>query len=229
MTRTQPRSPRRPRWQPQPPRGLRPRLTHEQLLDLGLAHVVNLDAIARGEADESMLWQWAGGVLTWSRVAIMLDRGAAEMVEQVSLAARLVERYGRTGRVLFTGTDYQVAKDGVALMDELARHVDRPTAIAAANWSERKVAEMVAECGRGAAANEGTTRELSVRGGHSARQQPGPADVTAGPKAARDVHRASSLSDRGNPRSERSAVAAVDAANGADGGSLSAHHLTPNV
>lgn len=140
-------SPRRPRWPAQPPRGLRPRLAPEQLLDLGLAHVVNLDAIARGEADESLLWQWVGGVLTWSRVAIMLDRGAPEMLEQVRLATRLVQRYGRTGRVLFTGTDYQIAKDGVALMDELARLVDRPTAIAAADWSERKVAQMAAECG----------------------------------------------------------------------------------
>lgn len=140
-------SPRRPRWQPMPPRGLRPRLTPDQLLDLGLAHVVNLDAIARGEADESLLWQWVGGVLTWSRVAVLLDRGAPEMLEQVRLAARLVQRYGRTGRVLFTGTDYQLAKAGIEVMDELARHVDRPTAIAAANWSEAKVAQMAAECG----------------------------------------------------------------------------------
>lgn len=143
---THKQAPRRPRWQPQPPRGLRPRLTPDQLLDLGLAHVVNLDAIAHGEADESLLWQWVGGVLTWSRVAILLDRGAPEMLEQVQLATRLVQRYGRTGRVLVTGTDYQVAKAGVALMDALARLVDRPTAIAAANWSEHKVAQMAAEC-----------------------------------------------------------------------------------
>lgn len=141
------RPPRRPRYIAQPPRGLRPRLTREQLLDLGLAHAINLDAIARGEADEPMLWDWAGAVLTWSRVAVMLDRGVPEMTEQLHLAARLVERYGRTGRVIFSGPDYQTAKTGLQVMDELARHVDRPTAIAAANWSERKVAEMAAACG----------------------------------------------------------------------------------
>lgn len=131
---------------PQPPRGLRPRLTRAQLLDLGIAHVSNLDVIARGEAGEPMLWDYAGAVLTWSRVAIMLDRGVTEMAEQCGLAARLIQRYGRTGRVLFTGTDYQIAKAGLDVMDQLAELVDRPTAIAAANWSERKVEQMVAEC-----------------------------------------------------------------------------------
>ena len=139
-------TPRRPRWHPQPPRGLRPRLTREQLLDLGLAHVVNLDLIARGEAGEPMLWDYAGAVLTWSRVAVLLDRGVPEMTEQLGLAKRLVERYGRTGRVLFDGADYQLAKAGLDVMDQLAARVDRPTAIAAANWSEGKVARMAAEC-----------------------------------------------------------------------------------
>ena len=142
---TRKHTPRR-RITPLPPRGLRPRLTRDQLLDLGLAHVVNLDLIARGEAGEPMLWDYAGAVLTWSRVAILLDRGVPEMAAQLGLAARLVERYGRSGRVLFTGTDYQLAKAGVEIMDELAALVDRPTAIAAANWSERKVEQMAAEC-----------------------------------------------------------------------------------
>lgn len=142
---TRKHTPRR-RITPLPPRGLRPRLTREQLLDLGLVHLENLDAIARGEAGEPMLWHYAGAVFTWSRVAILLDRGAAEMVAQLGLAARLVERYGRTGRVLFTGGDYQLAKDGVDIMDQLAAIVDRPTAVAAANWSEYKLAKLRADC-----------------------------------------------------------------------------------
>lgn len=146
----------RRRVTPLPPRGLRPRLTRDQLLDLGLAHVVNLDVIARGEAGEPLLWDYAGAVLTWSRVAILLDRGVPEMTEQLRLSARLIERYGRTGRVLFDGTDYQLAKDGIDVMDQLAAIVDRPTAIAAANWSEGKVAQMAADC-RGRQVNEGAT------------------------------------------------------------------------
>lgn len=129
-------------------RGLRPKLTRDQRLDLGLCHVANLDVIARGEAQESMLWDWVGSVLTWSKVAEMLDLGVDEMVQQLALAERLVSRYGRTGRVAFDGPDYQLAKIGLEVMDQLAHQVDRPTAIAAADWSERRVNEMAAECAR---------------------------------------------------------------------------------
>lgn len=127
---------------PKPPRGLRPRLAPDQVRDLGLAHVVNLDAIARGEANEALLWQWVGGVLTWSRVAELLQAGVPEMQAQLELAHRVIERYGRTGRVGFSGPDYQAARAGVQVMDLLAELVDKPTAIAAAEWSERRVNEL---------------------------------------------------------------------------------------
>jgi hypothetical protein len=135
---------------PVPP-WLRPKLTADQRQDLGLAHWANLDALARGAGDEALLWQVVGGVFTWSRVADLLARGNAdyapavdEMRAQLELATRLVERYGATGRVLFTGTDYQLAKRGAEVMDELATVVDRPTAVAAAEWSETKINELAA-------------------------------------------------------------------------------------
>jgi hypothetical protein len=131
---------------PLPPRGLRPRLAPDQLRDLGLAHVANLDAVASGQADEATLWQIVGGCLTWSRAAELIGAGVDEMREQLDLATRLVERYGRSGRVLFTGTEYQLAKRGVLVMDLLAEQVDRPTAIAAAEWSEQRVGAMEAAC-----------------------------------------------------------------------------------
>lgn len=127
---------------PLPPRGLRPRLTRDQQLDLGLVHNLNLAAIADGTADETLLWHYVGGVLTWSKVADLLQVGCSEMAEQVRVATRLVERYGRTGRVLFDGPDLERARDGVAIMDQLAEIVDRPTAVAAAEWSERTVQAM---------------------------------------------------------------------------------------
>jgi len=129
-------------------RGLRPKLSRDQLLDLGLCHAFNLDAIARGEAKESMLWDWTGSVFTWSKVAELLQIGVQEMCEQLELAERLVMRYGRTGRVAFDGPDYQLAKVGLEVMDQLAQLVDRPTAVVAADWSEIKINEMAAECAR---------------------------------------------------------------------------------
>lgn len=126
------------------PRAFRPKLPSDQVRDLGLAHIVNLDAIATGQAGETILWQCVGGTLTWSRVAELLGKGEAEMAEQMSLLVRLVERFQRTGRVAFDGPEYQLAKDGVQVMDLLAAIVDRPTAVAAADWGENRMNEMAA-------------------------------------------------------------------------------------
>lgn len=65
--------------------------------------------------------------------------GEAEMTAQLELALSLIERYRRTGRVAFSGPEYQRAKAGVAIMDELAEIVDHPRAVIAAEWSERRL------------------------------------------------------------------------------------------
>lgn len=144
---------------PQPPPGLRPKLDAGQLVDLGLVHYQNVDAIAKGEGCESLLWQVVESVLTWSRAADLqaarlpdYQPAVAEMRAQLDLATRLVERYGATGRVLFSGPDYQLAQRGIEVMDQLAQAVTRADAIAAADWSERQVQRMVAQCARRQAA-----------------------------------------------------------------------------
>lgn len=149
------RKPRRRPITPQPPPGLRPKLDAGQLVDLGLVHFQNVDAIAKGEGTESLLWQVVESVLTWSRAADLLaarrpdyQPAVDEMRAQLELVTRLVERYGATGRVLFTGIDYQAARRGVEVMDALALAVTRADAIAAADWSEREVARMVKRCAR---------------------------------------------------------------------------------
>lgn len=124
---------------PQPPRGLRAKLDAGQVRTLSLFHVVNLDAIARGDADDSILWDMARAVLTWHRAAELCGRGEPEMREQLHLVERLIQRYSRTGRVAFDGPDYQLAKAGLEVMDQLAREVDRQDAIAATEWAEREV------------------------------------------------------------------------------------------
>jgi hypothetical protein len=127
------------------PRGLRPRLKADQLCDLALCHVVNLDAIASGSAEPSILWDMVGATLTWFHVASLLDLGIDEMTLQLEVSTRLVERFGRTGLVRWSGTDYQLAKRGLIVMDELARVVDRHTAIVAAEWSETEVNRIAAD------------------------------------------------------------------------------------
>jgi hypothetical protein len=129
---------------PMPPRGLRPKLKDDQVRDLALAHLANLDSIARGQADVDVLWQWAGGVYTWYRVAQLLGEGEPEMMLQLELSTRVLERRLARGRVIFTGPEYQLAKEGVDVMDALASQVDRATAIAAAEWSEARLSELAA-------------------------------------------------------------------------------------
>lgn len=124
---------------PMLPRGFRPRLDSHQLRDLSLAHHTNLDAIATGDVNEVTLWHAVEAVLTWSRAATLLHRHETAMAQQLSLITNLVTRYGRTGRIVFTGPEYQLAKLGVQVMDELAAIVDLPTAIAATQWSRDRI------------------------------------------------------------------------------------------
>lgn len=121
-----------------------PKLSALQVRDLGLAHIVNLDAISRGEADATILWQWAGGVLTWWRVAVLTERALADMQAQIDLVDSVVARFKRTGKVGFSGGEYQQAKHGVDVMDALASFIDRPTAERAADWAEAQLNTMVA-------------------------------------------------------------------------------------
>ena len=128
-----------------PPPGLRPKLRRDQLRDLALCHLETLDSIARGDATSATLWDFAGAALTWSKAAELMRVGEPEMTAQLELALSLIERYRRTGRVLFTGREYQAAKAGVAVMDQLAEIVDHPRAVIAAEWSERRLQAIEAQ------------------------------------------------------------------------------------
>ena len=122
-----------------PPPGLRPKLRRDQLRDLALCHLEALDSIARGDATSATLWDFAGAALTWSKAAELMGLGEAEMTAQLELTLSLIVRYKRTGRVAFSGPEYQRAKAGVAVMDQLAEIVDHPRAVIAAEWSERRL------------------------------------------------------------------------------------------
>lgn len=141
---TRKRTPRRPR-PALPPPGMRPRLSPEQVRDLGMAHWVNLDAIAAGTADVDTLWQWVGGALTWARVAQLLQHpeALAAMEAQLQACHAVIERWRRTGRVGFSGPDYTAAREACAWMDALAETIDRPRAIAAAEWSEHTLQRVI--------------------------------------------------------------------------------------
>lgn len=118
------------------PKWLQPKLDDDQVSMLGHAHIQNLETISKGQADSDTLWQWVGGTLTWWRVAVLINAGSPEMDKQVQLVTSVIERYGRTGRIAFTGPEYQLAKEGVDVMDALASIAPQHIASQAADWSE---------------------------------------------------------------------------------------------
>jgi hypothetical protein len=120
-----------------------PRLAPQQLRDLAMAHIVNLDAIASGQADVEILQQTLGGVFTWQRVAERTGRGVPEMHTQHDLMMDLWARYVRTGAVVFVGNEYELAKTGTQVMDALAELVDHRTALIASEWAERRLRRFI--------------------------------------------------------------------------------------
>jgi len=91
-------------------------------------------------------------------VAEQLGRGELEMKAQTDLATRLIHRWARTGAVRFDGADYQLAKWGVAIMDQLAAETDTVTAARAGLMSVQCMRQLQHEVGQLRAQQpEGTT------------------------------------------------------------------------
>jgi hypothetical protein len=143
-TKTKARNTARRRWVPLPPRGMRPKLDRSTLTSIAIVHMTNLDDITKGRATLDTLWHVVENVLTWSNVSQALKVGVPEMKLQLELANRLLQRYGQTGRVGFTGVEYQMAKLGIEVMDALASTVDRPTAEEAVRLSYLQMAKVKA-------------------------------------------------------------------------------------
>jgi hypothetical protein len=128
-----------------PPRGLRPRFKPDELRALSLTHIACIDAMARGQADEFNLSKWILAVHTWAKVAETLGEGLAEMRAQLGLVDTVSGRFLQTGRAVFTGPEYQLAKAGLGYMDDLAKISDRSISDAANLWVKRYLARTHAQ------------------------------------------------------------------------------------
>lgn len=126
------------------PRGLRPKLRRDQLRDLALVHVQNLDAVATGQAEPALLWDYVESTLLWLHVARLVQAGEAEMLQQADVVIRLIDRWKETGRVDFA-EDIELARDGVVVMDQLALLADLQQAVEAARLSEVAVQQIRAQ------------------------------------------------------------------------------------
>ena len=125
---------------PMPPPGLRPKLSRDQVRELAQLHYGNIDLMMRhGHATPAILWEMMASALTWSRAAELSGLAVEEMSAQLALMQSVAKRYRDTGRIGFSGLQYQQAKEGAAVMDALAEAVDLQIAKAAADWSEREI------------------------------------------------------------------------------------------
>lgn len=136
---------KRPHRSAQPPRharrrrAFRNRLQANLLVELSTCLHINLDAIAQGQADVQLLWDYVATTLTFSHIAAALGEGEPEMAAQLELGHALIQAWSRTGRVLFTPAEYELAKLGVLQMEALIERCSLPIAVAAATWSEEQL------------------------------------------------------------------------------------------
>ena len=125
-----------------PPIGLRclgPKLEADQIAALAIAHHTHVDLIVNGKGTPELLWEMAGAALGWSRCAEVLGMGETEIAADLETIAAVLKRWERTGRVGYTGLELQRARAGLEVVDQLARLVDLPTALAGMNWAEEEI------------------------------------------------------------------------------------------
>jgi hypothetical protein len=123
------------------PRWLRPKLSKALQLETGMCHIVNHDAVARGNCtDTVILYDYVHTVMAWSRVAELIGQGIEEMVVQLELAKRVEDHHNATGYITYTTpTDMDLGAIGVEVMDALAEQVDEQTFTDAVVWADRQM------------------------------------------------------------------------------------------
>jgi hypothetical protein len=115
------------------------RLPRSQRTELGLVHDANVSHLCSPNPTAEVMWQWAGGLLTWAYVATKLGLGEPEIEQQVELATRVVRRFAATRVVQLRVEEKALAKLGAAICDALAAEVTVALAMEAALWSEAQM------------------------------------------------------------------------------------------
>lgn len=123
-------------------RALKSKLQPATVQALSVAHHLNLDAMASGNADDDILWEMGAGMLTWSLIAGELGLGEPETDRQLRLWETVAARSALTGRVAFEAGEYDLAREGVVIMDQLAELVDHITASRCATRSNQLIKQM---------------------------------------------------------------------------------------
>jgi hypothetical protein len=127
---------------PMAPKGLRPKLKISTRIKLVEDHKAAVEKFRLGQAMHDDLLAYSGCLLTWKKIAELKMVGESEMDVLLLDAEQITQRYGRTGKVGFSGPEYQRAIDGVQIMDELADESDWPSMCQAVDYSQRAMAKI---------------------------------------------------------------------------------------
>ena len=125
------------------PKFWRPALSAEVKLNAKLTHWDLLNRISSGAATFDDLRDWIETGLTYSQMMRMLVEDGTEfttealdaIAAQIGIYESVIARYGRTGRVGFSGPELLTARAAACVMDSLIELDRHGIAERAAHWS----------------------------------------------------------------------------------------------
>lgn len=131
-----------------PPPGMRPKLDTAKIWAIAINMQSNVGELTAGTMDDSILWDFVGGLLTWKRVAQELKYKEAYAVLHVvytTAAASAIVSWITKGVAKFSEDEAPKVYESLPWCEALAEVVDLLTATAAAKWSQSLVDQLSAE------------------------------------------------------------------------------------
>lgn len=131
-----------------PPPGMRPKLDTAKIWAIAINMQSNVDELTAGTMDDTILWDFVGGVLTWKRVAEVLKyKDAFAILHDVytTAAASAVVSWITRGVAKFSEDEARKVYESLPWCEALAEESDLVTATAAANWSQSLIDRMSAD------------------------------------------------------------------------------------
>ena len=132
------------------PKFWRKKVTSTQQVDCQVIHWDLITRFTDGSADSADLWDWIETGLTYAKMAQLLQSDGVEFTteamdalsNQLGTYTEIIERYRRTQRVAFSGTEYTIAKDAASVMDSLIAMDRNGIAALAGYWAIDQIAKL---------------------------------------------------------------------------------------
>lgn len=125
------------------PKFWRPKLKSSQCLDAKVIHWDLITRFSSGTATSDDLWDWLETGYTYVRIMqLQIEDGreftpeaVGAMSDQIDIYASVIDRFRRTGRVGFSGTELLTARSAACIMDGLIEIDRHGIALRAGHWA----------------------------------------------------------------------------------------------